>query len=315
LNITSLASLADAAKKRPRRAVLAAACPYDAHTLEAVVRASRDGIIDLSLYGDAEKLRAALVSLGCDDKAFNIVASPSQAEALTAAVGSVRRGEADIVMKGLVDTTDFLRAVLSREGGLRRGDGDGLLSAFGLFETPLYHKLFAVSDFAMNLTPDLRAKRAILENAAEFLRALGVQKPKTAILSESEHINPKVQASVDAAELRRLNETGEIKNCVVDGPIAFDLAMSREAAEIKGHNSPAAGDADLLIVPDIVSGNALVKSLTIFGGARTAGVVLGASAPVVMTSRSAEADDKYYSIALAALGVTRRSESNDAFVR
>ncbi|MDR2420638.1 MAG: phosphate butyryltransferase Ptb [Oscillospiraceae bacterium] len=300
--MTGIEDLAARAKEKPRRPVLAVVCPYDAHTLKAAARASREGIAEVALYGGADIINAALASLGVPGGGFDIVDLPSPAEALAAAVGSARRGGAGIIMKGLVGTSDFLRAVLSRGDGLRQEGGGGLLSAFGLFETPRYHKLFAVSDFAMNVAPDLPEKRAILENAAGFLRALGVDTPKIAVLSEAERVNPKSQASVDALELKRVNETGGIADCVVEGPIAFDLAMSREAAEIKGYASPVAGEADLLVVPDVVTGNALVKSLTIFGGARTAGVLLGARVPVVLTSRSAETDDKYYSIALAALG-------------
>jgi phosphate butyryltransferase len=286
--------------------MLAAACPYDAPTLAALARAVREGVIRAVLYGDSERVRAGFETVGeqpPDD--VEIICASTPDDALAAAVKAVRDGGADIIMKGLVDTSDFLRAVLSRAGGLRGAGeyGDALLSAFGIFETPRYHKLFAVTDFAMNIAPDLDAKRSILENAAGFLRALGVAEPKIAVLSETEHINPKIQASIDAAELKRMNQSGEISGCVVEGPIAFDLAMSREAAEIKGCDSPVAGDADLILVPDIISGNALVKSLTLFGGAQTAGAVIGAAVPIVMTSRSATPDDKYYSICLSALGL------------
>ncbi|MDR1065392.1 MAG: phosphate butyryltransferase Ptb [Oscillospiraceae bacterium] len=306
MNITSLSALAAEAKKRPRRAALSVVCPYDAHTLGAVLRASREGVVRARLFGEPEKINAAFEALGEDPGGLETVRADSNAEALAAAVAGVR-GDRGIIMKGLLDTSDFLRAVLSKESGLR-GKSGGLLSAFGIFEAPSYHKLFAVTDFAMNIAPDLSAKRAILENAAAFLRSVGVDKPKIAALSEAEHVNPKIPASSDAAELKRLNEAGEITDCVIDGPIAFDIATSREAAEIKGYSSPVAGDADLLLAPEIVSGNILVKSLTGFGGARTAGVVLGADVPVVMTSRSAEEDDKYYSIILAALGAGAGAE-------
>jgi phosphotransacetylase len=216
-------------------------------------------------------------------------------------VEHIRAGRADAIMKGNIETSDFLHAILKRENGLR---GGGLLSAIGLYEMTGYHKIFAVTDFAMNTTPDLAAKRAIIENAAALLRKLGIETPKIAVLSEAEHINAKIPASVDAAELKRLNESGEIANCVVEGPISIDLAMSREAAAIKSYSSPVAGDADLLVVPDVVAGNLLVKSLTMFGGAVTAGTILGAKIPVIMTSRSAAEDDKYYSIALAAVAAS-----------
>jgi phosphotransacetylase len=191
-----------------------------------------------------------------------------------------------------------MKAIVAKENGLVPQGRK--LSLIGFYETPKYHKLFAVSDMGLNTYPDLAGKRLIIENAVQLLHALGIENPKVAVLSSVEKVNPKMPDAVDGAQLKLMNARGEITGCTVEGPISFDLATSREAAAIKGYDSPVAGDADLLIVPDIAAGNILVKCLTGFCGALTAGAVLGARVPVILTSRSAEAADKYYSIALAA---------------
>ena len=157
-----------------------------------------------------------------------------------------------------------------------------------------------MSDPALNTYPDFDAKKAIVVNAVKMLNALGYDRPKIAVLASVEKVNPKMPDTVDADALKKLSECGDIKNCVIEGPISLDLAISKESAKIKGYESPVAGDADLLIVPDINSGNLLAKSLTLLAGAQTAGCVLGAKVPAILVSRSAEASDKYYSIALAA---------------
>ncbi|MDR3210173.1 MAG: phosphate butyryltransferase Ptb [Oscillospiraceae bacterium] len=297
MDITTFEGLARVAAGRAERAVLAVALAEDAHTLEAVVRARREGVADAVLIGDDARIRAMLAELGAAED-FEIVPAVTEDAALGMMVDLVRSRRANAVMKGRLESADFLRAILARENGLR---GEGKLSLIGFYETRGYHKLFAVTDMGVNTTPDLAGKREILENAAALLRRMGVAMPKIAVLSESERVNAKIPASVDADALKKLWAAGEITGCVVEGPIAFDLATSAEAAAIKGYASPVAGDADLLLVPDIVAGNILVKCLTGFAGARTAGTILGARLPVVMTSRSAEAEDKFYSIALAAI--------------
>ncbi|MCL2124550.1 MAG: phosphate acyltransferase [Oscillospiraceae bacterium] len=174
------------------------------------------------------------------------------------------------------------------------------LSLAGLFKPRKYHKMLAISDIGLNTYPDANAKKAIIENAVKMLKTLGIENPKVAVLSAVEKVNPKMPETIDADALKQMNRRGEITGCIIEGPISFDLATDPSAAAIKGYSSPVAGDADLLIVPDFVSGNILVKSLTQFAGTQTAGAVLGAKVPIVFTSRSADASDKYNSIALAA---------------
>jgi phosphate butyryltransferase len=297
LKVTKFADLVTEAKGAPKKAVVAVVQAQDEHTLDAIVEAKKEGIIDALLIGNLDEIKTLLTKLGGSESDFTLIPAADTAEALKLAVDNINAGKASAIMKGKLESGEFLNAVISRDSGLR---GAGKLSLIGFYETDQFHKLFAVTDMGMNIAPDVEAKRAIIDNAVGLLRKLGVDKPKVAILADTEKVNPKVPASVDGAELKRLYESGEIKNCVVEGPISFDLSTSAEAAKIKGYNSPVAGDADLLVVPEIVTGNVLVKCLTGIAGAATAGTILGAKIPVIMTSRSAEAADKFYSIALAA---------------
>lgn len=294
MKITCFNDLVDVA--RIRKSTVAVVNAHEQHTLEAILRAKAEGVSDAVLTGDAGKIAAMIEDCGGKTQDFEIVDTPDNEHSLKAAIDAIKAGRANALMKGGIETGDFLKTVLARDNGLRTG---GLLSTVGLYETAKYHKLFAVSDFAMNIAPTLEDKKQIIENAVGLLRALGIGSPKVAVLSETERLNPKIPASVDAAALKRMWKSGEIADCIIEGPIAFDLATDRHAAEIKGFLSPVAGDADLLIVPDIVSGNIFVKCLTSMAGAITAGIVLGAKIPVILPSRSATGDDKFYSIALA----------------
>jgi phosphotransacetylase len=190
-----------------------------------------------------------------------------------------------------------MKGILNKEYNLVQG---GRLSLIGFYQIHQYHKLFAVSDVGLNTYPDVSLKKDILLNAVKALHAIGVETPKVAVMAAVEKLNPKMPDAVDGDALKQMNQKGEISGCIVEGPISFDLAMFKDAARIKGYRSEVAGDADLLIMPDIVSGNVLVKCLTGFAGATTAGMVVGARVPVILTSRTAEASDKYYSIVLAA---------------
>lgn len=297
MKVTKFADLVTAAKGMPKKAVVAVVQAQDEHTLDAIVEAKKEGIIDALLIGNIAEIKALLTKLGGSESDYTLIPASSTEEALKLAVENINAGRASAIMKGKLDSSEFLKAVVSRDSGLR---GSGKLSLIGFYETDKYHKLFAVSDMGMNIAPDVEGKRAIIDNAVGLLRKLGVDKPKVAVLADTEKVNPKVQASVDGAALKKLYESGEIKDCIVEGPISFDLSTSAEAAKIKSYDSPVAGDADLLIVPEIVTGNVLVKCLTGIAGAATAGTILGAKIPVIMTSRSAEAADKFYSIALAA---------------
>jgi phosphate butyryltransferase len=295
--ITSFDELAKTVIKNSIKSRIAVVNADDSHTVEAVTIAQKDGLAQAILIGDQTGILARLDERGQDPADYTIIDATDTSAALDAAVKLIHEGEADVLMKGHLETGDFMRAILNKENDLRSGE---LLSVAGFYELSAYHKLLAVTDQAINTYPDLAAKKAILQNAVKLLRAFGIDRPKVAVLAAVETLNPKMRETVDADALKQMNLTGEITDCVVDGPLSFDIATSKEAADIKGYTSEVAGDADLLIAPDLVCGNVLVKALTGFAGATTAGTVLGAKVPVVLTPRSAETSDKYYSIALAA---------------
>jgi phosphate butyryltransferase len=297
MRITSFKELAKAASEMPKKTVVAVVEAHDLHTLEAVINAKKDNIIDGMLIGNEEKIREILKSEGADPADYTIIPTNGLEESLKVAVENINAGKATAIMKGKLETGQFMKAIVKKENGLLAG---GLLSLIGLYEHPNYHKLLAVTDQGLNTYPDLEGKKALIQNAVKLLHSIGIEEPKVAVLAAVEKVNPKMPESVDGAELKKMNENGEITGCIVEGPISFDLAVKQGAAAIKGYESPVAGDADLLVVPDIACGNILVKCMTDYAGALTAGTILGAKVPVIVTSRSAEATDKYYSIALAA---------------
>ncbi len=209
----------------------------------------------------------------------------------------IHDGHADILMKGHLSTALMLKGVLNKDWGLRNKP---LLSHFAIFDIPQYHKLLAITDVAMNIAPNLQDKIGIINNAVDFFHKLNVPKPKIAALAAVEMVNEKMQATLDAALLSIMQRRGQIRNCIIDGPLAFDNAISFESKEHKGITGPVAGDADILLVPDIEAGNVLYKSFVFFANAKVASVVVGASAPIVLTSRADNEDTKLNSIMLAA---------------
>ena len=297
MRLTSIKDFAAEAKKMKEKTVFAVVEAQDDHTLESVVNACNEGVMIPRLIGNAGKIREILVQLGTDPVGYDVVSSGSAEESMKYAVDMIHNGEASVIMKGNLETAEFLKDIVKKENGLLSGSH---LSLVVLFSLPRYHKIFAVSDVGLNTYPDLKGKRAIVENAVRMLNALGVEKPKVAVITAVEKVNPKMPETIDADALKKMNQSGEIPNCIIEGPISFDLATSAEAARIKGYESPVAGDADLLVVPEIVSGNILVKCLTGMAGALTAGTVLGSKVPIMITSRSSEATDKFNSIALTA---------------
>ena len=297
MKIACFEDFAIEAKKMRKKAVIAIAEAHDEHTLESVIGAKKDGIMIPILIGNGEKIAEMIKDYGSEPSEFDIVSSGGIEESLRSAIEAVNAGRATAIMKGRLESGEFIKAIMNKESGLLTGSK---LSLLGFYSPPKYHKIFAVSDMGLNTYPDLEGKKTIIDNAVKALNALGIKKPKVAVLASVEKLNTKMPDTVDADALKRMYLSGEITGCIIEGPISFDLATSAEAARIKGYDSPVAGDADLLIVPDIVSGNILVKCLTGMAGSQTAGTVLGARVPVVFTSRSAEASDKYYSIALAA---------------
>lgn len=281
---------------KPRKLVLAAS--EDAHSLNAVVHASEQNIIRPILVGDKEKTCGMAEILDLDIGKYEFIKASSPLEAVTIAVKMVHDGRADVLMKGKVGTSDMLSCVLNKEYGLRTGQ---LLSHFAYFEVETYHKLIAVTDVAMNIAPNLTEKIAILNNAVRVLNQLGIEKPKVAVLGAVEKVQTNMSATLDAALLSKMNQREQIKNCIVDGPLAFDNAISSESARHKEIRSEVAGDTDLLLMPDIEVGNVLYKTLVFFAKAKVASMIVGASAPIVLTSRSDSEQAKFDSILLAAV--------------
>jgi len=292
--------LAAARSGGKRRVAVAAAQEHSA--LEAVFDARAAGIAEPILVGDGEAIRAIAAELGADLSGVRILEEKDYAKAAAQAVALVRSGEADVLMKGVLDTSILLKAALNKEAGLNAGR---LTSHVAVIESPSYHKLFIVTDAAINIAPDLQGKLDIVANAVAVARSLGVERPKVAMLAAVEKVNAdKMPCTVDAALLTQMNRRGQIKDCLVDGPLALDNAVSAESARIKKIVSEVAGDADILVAPDIEAGNVLYKALLDLGGAKGAGIVAGAAKPIVLTSRADSRETKLSSIALAVLGAS-----------
>ena len=278
-----------------KKMVLAAA--QDQHSLGAVIRAWQDKIVEPILIGDKESIQNICLSNNYDISGLRIIHEPETEMAVEMSVKMVSNKQADILMKGKVGTSTLLKCVLNKEWGLRTGN---LLSHFALFEVETYPKVIAVTDVAMNIAPDLKDKIAIINNSVSCLIKLGYKMPKVAILGAVEMVNENMEATLHAALLSKMYQRDQIKNCIIDGPLAFDNAVSLESAQFKGIKSEVAGDTDLLLMPDIEVGNVLYKSLVFFAKAKVASVILGARVPIVLTSRSDSEQAKYDSILLAA---------------
>ncbi|MCL2216997.1 MAG: bifunctional enoyl-CoA hydratase/phosphate acetyltransferase [Defluviitaleaceae bacterium] len=278
------------------KSVVAVACAEDVHVLEAVSDARE--MANFVLIGDEAGIRKAAQEAGANISGMEIVHEPEPTLACAHAVSLVSQGKAEALMKGLVDTSIIMKAVLSKEAGMRT---DRKLSHLAVFELPTYHKLLFVTDAAINIAPDLAEKKEIVQNAVEAVNNLGITSPKVAILAAKEKADPKMPVTMDAAELATMHANGGISGCILDGPLALDNAVSRESAEIKGIKSPVAGDADILMCPNIESGNILYKSLAFLAGGKNGGVVLGAKKPVILTSRADSAESKLISIILGIL--------------
>ncbi len=296
MELKSLDKFIEIAKSKGKKKIAIAAAE-DAPVLTAVKSAAENNICEPVMIGDKSKIEEIAGSIDFDCSPYEIIEEKNPPEAARKAVRLVKEGEAQILMKGLVGTADFLRAILNKEIGLRTGK---LLSHIGFFETPRYRKLIALTDVAQNIAPDLQEKTAILNNAIEAFHRVGIENPKIALLAAVETVSPKMPSTIEAAALTTMNHRNQIKGCVIDGPLAFDNAVSKEAAKHKKIESEVAGDADLLFVPNIEVGNVLYKSFTYFGDATVAAIILGAKAPIVLTSRADSDKSKLMSIALAA---------------
>ena len=288
--------LEEARKGEPGR--LAVAVAQDSFVLDAVVQAAELGVVAPILVGDRAQIEQVLADLKADPRAYRIIDEADKTEACMIAARLVRDGEADFLMKGIVDTAVIMRAILNRDNGLRTGR---MISDVLALEIEGYDHLFLVTDPAMSIAPTLEQKADLVRNAVDIAHALGNDNPKVAVLAAVEKVNEKMPCTVDAAELQAMNERGELEGCVVQGPLQFDNAVSVEAAKHKGISGEVAGNADIMLVPDIEAGNMLVKAAEFFGHAKKAGVIVGAKAPVALTSRASSAESKLYTIAIARL--------------
>ena len=272
---------------------VAVVAAHDAHTLEAVLKTKDEGILDHILIGKKDEIIKIGNELGYDVSPDVIIDSDTDEDAVAKGLDLIKTGGADFLQKGILQTSTLLKGVVNKENGIKARD---TLSNVALLDIPAYHKVVGLTDGGMVMYPTLEQKKDIIDNAVEVYKALGYDNPKVAVLCAVETLNPKMPETVDAAELKKMNQEGLIKDCVVEGPISFDLALDPEAAKIKGYESPVAGDADIIIMPDISAGNLTSKALTVLGGAMMAGIVMGAKCPIALNSRSAAFEEKYYSL-------------------
>lgn len=290
-----------AKRKGPKKISVAAA--HDEDVLKAVKRALDENIASPILVGDEDKIREISKNIGLNLHNISVINIKDDKESSRKAVSLVSSGDADIVMKGLVDTSIILSAVLDKEIGLRTGN---ILSHVAVFETENYHKLLFITDAAMNIAPNADEKRQILENVLTLTHSLDLKNPKVAVVCAKEKVNSKMQSTLDAQVLVELNHQGIITGCIVEGPFGLDNAISKAAAEHKGIKGEVAGDADILLMPNIEAGNVLYKALTYFANSENAGIILGASSPIVLTSRADSDKAKLNSIALAVLIASKK---------
>ncbi|ARC83745.1 phosphate butyryltransferase [Clostridium argentinense CDC 2741] len=277
---------------------VAVAVAQDEPVLEAIRDAKKNGIANAILVGDKEEIITIGKKIGMNMDDFQIVDEKNVNAAALTAVKLVSSGKADMMMKGLIDTATFLRAVLNKEVGLRTGKQ---MSHIAVFEIPGYDRLIFLTDAAFNMYPELKEKVDIINNAVMVAKAVGVETPKVAPICAVEVVNPAMQATLDAAMLSKMNERGQIKGCIIDGPLALDNALSEEAAHHKKISGPVAGKADILLMANIEAGNAMYKCLTYTTESKSGGLLAGAAAPVIVTSRADSPESKMNSIALAAL--------------
>jgi phosphate butyryltransferase len=292
----TISELVDLARTMPS-GKLAVAGGNDPDTIQATARAVQEGLVEVVLVADEIKVTALLEREGIDRALFTVVHVPDPYEAAREAVAMVGRGEAHMLMKGLVGTEVYMRMILDKQQGIL--PPGGVLSHVSVMEIPAYHKLLVVSDVAVIPAPDLSQKVKMIEYCVQAAARLGITSPKVAIVTATEKVSEKMPATIDAAILATMARRGQIKGALVDGPLALDGAISRRACDIKGITGEVPGDADVLIFPDIEAGNIFYKTANIFSGAKTAAVVAGTAVPCVLTSRSDDDETKFCSIALA----------------
>jgi phosphate acetyltransferase len=285
----------------------AVAHPCEATALAGAVDAAKLGLIVPILVGPAAKIAATASDAKIDVSRYEIVDAPHSVAAATRAVALVREGKAELLMKGSLHTDELMAAIVSREGGLRTGRR---ISHVFVMDVPTYHKVLIVTDGAINIAPTLEDKVDICQNAIDLVRSLGLAKPKLAILAAVETVTSKMPATIDAAALCKMAERGQITGALLDGPLAFDNAISKEAAATKGIRSEVAGDPDILLAPDLEAGNILAKQLSFLANADSAGLVLGARVPVILTSRADSVRSRIASCAVAVLAAHARRSAD-----
>ena len=291
--INTIQGIVDAAKGGSS-GVIAVAAAHDEPVVEAVVAARKEGIAIPILVGHADEIRRMLKNLNEDPDSYEIIAADTDTDSAAKAVALCAEGRANFLMKGILGTADLMRAVFNKECGLRTSH---LTTHCMFYEIPALGKMVILTDGGVNTFPDLDKKAAILENAASVLQALGYESINAACICGAEQVNPKVQSTVDADALSKMTDRWSKYNMQVCGPVALDLAVSKEACHHKHYTAPGAGDADILLVPNYEVGNGIGKAASLFGGAKNAGIILGAKVPIVLVSRSDSAESKLASIA------------------
>lgn len=279
---------------------MVAAWGVDSHTVAAAGKAVEAGLADVTLVGDEALIAKACLEEGIDASVFTIVHNPDEMSSVSQAVQMIREGQGDFLMKGLCSTDKFLRAILNKETGLL--PPKGTLTHCGVLEIPQYHKLLFVGDVAVIPAPDFKQKQVIMDYLVKTAKAVGVETPKVAVIAATEQVLPSQPATIEAAMLAKMADRGQVKGCIVDGPLALDVAIDQESVEIKGLVSPVAGDADCLLFPNIESGNVFYKvNSKLVPDVRQAGILVGAKVPCVLSSRADSIDTKLNSIAIAAM--------------
>jgi phosphate acetyltransferase len=272
--------------------------PLSDVALRGAVEAAEEGLIQPTLIGDEAEIKELAVRIGVDIRPYPILQADFEAKAAELGCMMCRTGNAQAIMKGSLHTDELMRAAMNKDTGLRT---NRRISHVFVMDTPAYDRTLLITDAAINITPELEDKVHIVQNAIDLAHALGIPEPKVALLSAVETVNPKIKSTLDAAALCKMADRGQIVGGILDGPLAFDTAVSSRAAAIKKLESPVAGEADILVVPDLESGNMLAKQLEYLGGAQMAGVVLGARVPAILTSRADSAETRLTSCAVAML--------------
>ena len=297
MRITTFEELVSVAREvGPVRIAVAGA--HDPQVLAAVAQAQREGMVEATLAGDWPAIEAYAAQTGVDLAGATLHHEPDPKQAARRAVDLARTGQADVVVKGQIKTGDLLGVALSRHIGIR---GRNLLSHVGIFELPGMDRLIYLSDSGVVVYPTIYQKLEIINNVVQVAHLFGVAEPKVAILAASDTVHPKIQASIDALALSKMAEQGWVEGAVVDGPLGLELAISRQAAELEESDSPIAGEADVLIVPNVEAGNIVAKGLIYFARARMAGLVVGAKVPIIISSRADSAETRYLSLAMAVI--------------